>query len=381
MTSADDDPGARAAELHEQAILLRERGAYRDAEAICREAVAIFRAAEGDDSPNLANALVEHARLLLLVDRLGEAGPPADEALGILRALVDAPTVADDLPADVLDELVRLTVRAEGVRASVLRSGGRLDDAEAGARRALALAEERLPAGDPLIAEALNELGVIHKFQGRYDDAEPLYRRALALAESADMLDDAATLYHNLGGLAHARGDHATGEPLARRSVELREATLGREHPTTAADRAAWGALLEGLDRLTEAEQAYREALAVFEATLGPGSLEAASALTALGGVLHQRAHLDDAERAYRRALEIRQSLLSATHFDLAMTLNNLGMLLVERGALDEARGLLARAHDAFRAGLGAAHPHTQAVARNLAAATVPTPSGPARPA
>lgn len=367
--SAEEDPGEHAAQLHERAITLREAGAYREAEAVCREAVEIFRASEGSYSPNLANALVERARLLELLDRLAEAGPASEEALTILLPLLDDPS---NEPA-VADELTRLTIRAEGVRASTLRARGALALAEDGYRRALVLAEARLPAGDPLIAETLNGLGVVHKFQGRYEEAEPLYRRALAIAESAGLTDDAATLFHNLGGLAHSRGDFAAGEPLARRAVEMREAALGPNHPATAADRAAWGALLEGLGRGAEAEQANADALRVFEARLGPRSLEAASALTALGGVQHQRGALDDAERSYRRALAIRQSILDRQHFDLAMTENNLGMLLAERGALDEARALLAHARDAFCDALGAEHPHTRTVAQNLSALDHPS--------
>lgn len=362
--SAQDDPGAHAAGLHERAIALREAGAYREAEASCREAVDLFRAVEGNYSPNLANALVEQARLLELLDRLAEAGAASEEALTILLPLLDDPSNEPE----IADELTRLTVLAEGARASTLRARGALALAEDGYRRALALAEGRLPADDPLIAETLNGLGVVHKFQGRYDEAEPLYRRALAIAESAGLVDDTATLFHNLGGLAHSRGDFAAGEPLARRAVALREAALGPEHPATAADRAAWGALLEGLGRTDEAERAYADALRVFEAQLGTRSLEAASALTALGGVQQQRGKLADAERSYRRALDIRQSVLDPQHFDLAMTENNLGMLLAERGAADEARTLLSHAHDTFRAALGADHPHTRTVAQNLAA-------------
>jgi hypothetical protein len=38
---------------------------------------------------------------------------------------------------------------------------------------------------------------------------------------------DVATLYHNLGGLEHARGRYARGEPFACRSVAIREKALG----------------------------------------------------------------------------------------------------------------------------------------------------------
>jgi tetratricopeptide (TPR) repeat protein len=370
----DEDPGARAAELHEEAIALREAGSFAEAEAACRKAVAIFEQSEGLESPNLASALVEQGRLLELLDRLAEAGPAIERALDILRPLVDKATrvgeidpAADSDPA-VEEELVRLTVRAEAARASTYRCGGRLAEAEAGCRRALALAEARLPPNDPLVAEALNGLGVVHKFQGRYAEAEPLYRRALTIAEDTGQEDDAATLLHNLGGLAHARGDFTTGEPLARRSVEMREALWGVNHPTTAADRAAWGALLEGIGRTAEAERAYCQALAVFEDRLGSRSLEAASALTALGAVQHSRHALDDAERSYRRSLDIRETTLGPRHFDLALTLNNLAMLLIDRGARTEAAAMLSRAQQIFASELGPDHPHTHAIAKNIAA-------------
>ena len=48
-----------------------------------------------------------------------------------------------------------------------------------------------------------------------------------------------AVLYHNLGGLEHARGAFASGKPLARRAVDIRTRTLGPEHPDVAADMAA----------------------------------------------------------------------------------------------------------------------------------------------
>ena len=378
MSPHEDDPGAHAAALHEQAIVLRAAGSFALAERACREAIAIFEVNEGPRSPNLANVLVEHARVLESLDQLSEGARAADRALHILRPLIDiggvdrAEDAEPNLEPDVEEELVRLAIHAEATRASIIRAMGDLSQAEGGCRRAIALAEARLPPDDLLLATALNDLGVVHKFQGRYAEAEPLYRRALAIAQGAGHDGDTATLLHNLGGLAHARGDFETGEPLARRAVELRTALLGPDHPDTAADRAAWGGLLEGLGRATDAERAYTEALAVFETRLGPRSLEAAAALTALAGVQSARGALDEAERSYRRALSIREEVLDRGHFDLGLTLNNLAMLLVDRNARAEAAVLLRRAHEILAAALGPQHPHTRAVTKNIAALETP---------
>lgn len=372
--ASDDDLATRAVALHEEAIAARLGGRYQEGERACREAVAIFETVDGPASADLANALIEQGRLLDRLDRLQEAEVLLDRAIAILDALLNPPAQSPDDGAPeadaalIRDELRRLLIGGELARVGVVRASGRLDEAEVLARQALAHAEAAFSDGDQLLAEALNALGMIHKFQGRYADAEPLYQRALALVATLDDDEAEATLLHNLGGLCHARGDFAAGEPSARRAVELREARLGPDHPATAADREAWGALLEGLGRLSEAEQAYTAALAAFEAHQGPDSLEAASSRAALGSVQHGQGRLDEALASYRRALGIREARLPPQHFDVALTMNNLAMLLHDRGAHEEARQLLGRALAIFTTALGPDHPHTQAVRKNAQA-------------
>ncbi|HEY8924387.1 MAG TPA: tetratricopeptide repeat protein [Polyangia bacterium] len=371
----DDDRGDWAARRQEEAAALRERGAYPAAAEACDEAVRIFEELEGSDSPNLANALIERGRILDLMDRQAEAEAALERGVEILRPLISSGPAsgeaagADALPPEVLDDLTRLTLRAEVALADVIRKRGRLAEATARAEAVVRWADTVLPAGDLLIAEALNGLGVIYKFQGRFADAEAAYQRALRIVEvDGSVPDPLATLMHNLGGLAHSRGDFAAGEPLARRAVELRESLYGRRHPSVAADIEAWGALLEGLGRLPEAEQAYAEALATFESTLGPDSLEAASSASALASVHQSLGRRQEALAGYERALAIREAKLAPQHFDLALTLNNLGMLLQELDRVADARTAIARALAIFEASLGPDHPHSRAAATNLAA-------------
>ena len=83
-----------------------------------------------------------------------------------------------------------------------------------------------------------------------------------------------ATLFHNLGGLDHARGLFAAGEPYARRAVEIRERLLSPDHTETAAHLAALAALLDGQGRYDEAERLYLRALSIFERAYGMENYE-----------------------------------------------------------------------------------------------------------
>src|SRR5688572_2959775 len=63
-----------------------------------------------------------------------------------------------------------------------------------------------------------NRLGILYKYTGEFDKAERLYRDALAnlIEQYGEEYSFVATLYHNLGGLFHAREDFATAdEPWA----------------------------------------------------------------------------------------------------------------------------------------------------------------------
>ena len=178
----------------------------------------------------------------------------------------------------------------------------------------------------------------------------------------------AAALHHNLGGLAHSRGEAAAGLWHARRAVQIRRAALGDDHPDVAADQGAYAAILQDLGRLEEAEQMLREAQGTFTRAYGPGHLEVGIARTSLGAVLHQAGRLDEAEAEYRAGLAIRERQSGAGHPELAATLVNLGSVLAQRGETGQARRLYLRALRLLDGQVSQAHPTRQAGEQLLAA-------------
>lgn len=222
------------------------------------------------------------------------------------------------------------------------------------------------------LAATLNAAGLSCKQLANYDEGRALYERALDVlqADSGSQTGfstamDVATLYHNLGGIEHARGDYATAEPLARSAVDMRMQLLGPGRPAVAADMVALAAILDGLERFDEAEAMYVEALRVLEREPEANALEIAVALNNLGAQHLQRGLFDSAEGLLGRAAVLKRSLLGPDHPDVAVTINNLALLSKKRGNYPQAAALYDEAVEIFRQALGQNHPKTIACSEN----------------
>lgn len=340
----DDGPA-----LHRAAQRLRARGDLRTARVACARAVAAFERVAGRDHPDTAHARVE------LGEILEGLGAFADAARCLRRAV--ASLAHADGPADVRV----LAIRAALDEARVLQAGGRLHDSERAYRAAAALARRARSAEGGVAA--LTGLGVLRKAQGRYAQAAACYRRALALARGRE---ERATLYHNLAGLAHARGRLEEAELLARRGIVLRRRARGPRE-LLIADLAALAPILDGLGERAEAATLYRRALAFHRRRSGPRSYEVAVTLANLGALQRHAGRLAAAERTLRAALAAHEASLGRRHAETALTLNNLGAVLAARGAPADARRCYTRALRVLVATVGRDHPYHRAAARNLA--------------
>ncbi len=358
MPSDVDDPIEKAVQLHGDALRAIADGALERAQALATEALAVFEAESGAFHPDVANVLNCLAHVHEQAADYPAAEASARRSVDIMRR------VREQAGGEDIDRLYVHSLTALG---DVVRIRGRYDEAEPYLREAIAMGEPSLGGEDADVLTALNSLAVLYKYNGRFDEAAALYQRALGAAEKAGAEDESlATLLHNIGGLEHARGNYAAGEPPARRSVELRERALGPDHPHVAADLAALAAIVDGQGRHDEAETMYERALSIFERTYGPDHYEIAVNLNNLAGVRHAQGRKADAEALYRRALAIKETLLGSDHPDVALSLNNLALLL-EGDRAAEAGPLYQRALEIFASRLDARHPKVVACAKNYA--------------
>jgi tetratricopeptide (TPR) repeat protein len=151
---------------------------------------------DGPVHPDIANLSYSLGGILERRDRHAEAEACAARAVRIM-----------DEVADLVEgpEAELILIQSLGLLGTTLRQQGRYREAEPALSRAVERAEA-YPDRDAL-ALALNDFGVLCKYSGRFDEGERAYRRALAISleSCGEIHPTVAVLYHNLGGLDHAR--------------------------------------------------------------------------------------------------------------------------------------------------------------------------------
>ncbi|MEY2434035.1 MAG: hypothetical protein QOC92_3760 [Acidimicrobiaceae bacterium] len=273
-------------------------------------------------------------------------------------------SAADDHGAVLLERAAAHAAQGE----SAWRAGAWTDAAGA-QRQALDLVAGTLGECVQTAIVAQN-LAVTFKHLGRFDEAERLYRRALTIAEQAGHHRLIASICHNLGGLAHARGESPRGVPWARRSVSIRE-RLADDAIALAADRGALAGLLldsgdvdEAVELLHAARQTFDEHGDELEVAIVDGNLAAAEL---------RRGALNDAEAYARSALARKEAALGSSSPELAVTLTTLGTIRRQQGAPSGAVQLHQRALALLRPEAEADHPLVRAIEDNLAIAEAET--------
>jgi tetratricopeptide (TPR) repeat protein len=349
----------RAIELQELSWNLQAEGKLDEASELCREALHLMEQSDGMDSPDVANLLNDLAEI-------EQERQNFEEALALAER---ARSIQDRLGERFTGEVAaRIRVKTLALIGGTRRIQGDYAHAEDDLKSALAIAVAECGKASEQAAEARNNLGMLYKYWGRFDAGLKLYEEALAaiIAIHGDESLASGAIYHNIGGIFHARGDFAAAEEPARKAWQISRQLLGEDDPKTLLDAAAYAAVLDGLERYDESEPIYRRALAIFERVYGPEHFEVAATLHNLAAVLAARGDRQEAEQYYRRTLAIREKLLGPGSPDVALTRNNLGRLLNELRRPGEAVPLLEAAVAVLERHLAPGHPYLSAARENL---------------
>ncbi len=196
-----------------------------------------------------------------------------------------------------------------------------------------AIAEKRFDNARKLLAEAretkevelsrnYEATGQTEIFAGRYTDATNWYQKALALRPGdASLLNQTALAFYYAGKYAEA-------EPLYRRSLEIFEKVLGKEHPDVATSLSNLAVLYRAQGKYTEAEPLYRRSLEIREKALGNDHPDVAASLNNLAGLYYAQGKYAEAEPLCLRSLEILEKALGKEHPDVITVRKNYNTLL-----------------------------------------------------
>lgn len=118
------------------------------------------------------------------------------------------------------------------------------------------------------------------------------------------------------------------------------------------------GKALARLQKYTDAEREYREALRICEKALGGDHRETATCQDNLATCLRSQSRFEEALLLASRALETRESVLGSDHGHTAASLSNVGHLYRILGRFDQAEPLLRKSQIVREKVYGPDHPH-----------------------
>jgi serine/threonine-protein kinase len=291
--------------LNDMGVLLRTTGRLEQAEKCLREALEIRRAAlerqrkdPASDpaalrkrSKDVATTMTNHAAVL----KNRGAHQPAEalyrEALAIFREILGS-------------EHYYLAVCANNL-GLLLSDTGRYEEAEGLYREALAIRRKVFGDRHPAIVTGLNHLGHLYVATGRYQEAEPLFRESLELARrlTGDR-NGLANALNNMADLLARVGRFEEAEPLGQEALGIRR-ELDSDHPRLAGSLSVLGRIRLGSGKPAEAEPLLRESVTLYEKRRPGNELGLAGAQSALGECLVKQGRLEEAESHLLASLDL----------------------------------------------------------------------------
>ena len=320
--------------------LLMLAGRADEAERILLEAAIAAR--ENGDLPQTL-ALVETRQEAL--DLLAVPQDHPRRALGeVLKAEVALRT-GNRVEAFARTEALQTLARSHGW-AEVLgwcevilgvreRSHGRLDEAEARARAALARFQAaRSPRG---VGAAWMELAYTLRERGDYPGCQDAFGASVPIWKELNLTGRLALTLGGIAGTEMEQGRLEDASAGLQRALEMLRRTGRLEERAAMLKDLATCRMMQGA--LDDAERMCDRALALREPLGSPGAL--APTWNLKGELARRRGRLDDAERCYERAVALYEEVGSTLAVGPRI---NLGLLEVERARWTEARGVLTEA-------------------------------------
>lgn len=299
------------------------------------------------------------ARNLYEAGKYDQAEPGARAALAKLTALLGAEDGS--------------TIAATTILSQIVRRQGKLAEAEQLSRQVLDIQTRKEGPTSASTIVAMNDLANVYMAQDRYADAQQLYERAVLAVGNNDTseLRNLPLLMLNLAGLYRAQRRDEEAEKLMRNALQRSQLNRGRDDPTTINAVVNLAELLRDRGALPEARAFAERAVQSQTATHHLNEPMHFTATALLASIAEKEGRLDEAEALYRQTLAGRAKVLGGRQPDTLQSTFDLAEFLARQGRAVEAATLHRQAFDARLAVLGREHPDTLSSAAALTVATL----------
>jgi tetratricopeptide (TPR) repeat protein/tRNA A-37 threonylcarbamoyl transferase component Bud32 len=311
-----------------EASLLRETGAYKEAELVGEAAYMEAALAGAWDVAAMAAT-----KQSIIVGLHGDR-PDVGKAWATIDALIAITHAGDPFGLREASRLNNL--------AAIHWGAGENEDAARLYQQALEMRERALGPDHPEVASALQNLGAARRALGKYEEAQALYQRALAIYEQTlgPKHPKLASLLSNLGNAQAVMGHKKEARVSFERALAIQREALGLDHPKTAMMLLNMANTYSIEREAVEMEAVIRQALGIYERLGMTDDRATATARTTLGRLLTITKRFEEAELLL---LEARASLERSNgpeHPDVATSILALGNLYLAKGELEQARSM-----------------------------------------
>ena len=190
------------------------------------------------------------------------------------------------------------------------------------------------------------QIALVYFRESRYKEAEAAARKAIALAAGTlppDHIERAAA-YRTLGDVLKYEGRFDEGLQLLEKARTIAERTLGPEHPDVASILRKEVDVYSMEHDGARALELGRRVLALLSKSLPPGSLQIAQTHTNIAEALGLLGRYEEALGEERLALPTYERVFGAESEDVGVSNTNIGYALLQLGRYEEARRTLLRA-------------------------------------
>lgn len=294
-------------------------------------------------------------------------GWPGAVVLGLLSILcASAASPTQPAPTDPAPEIASPLAHARD-----LIKDGRFAEAASLARSLLAPEEAKGGPDSPPVADILDVIVEAERLAGNFKDegTRALARRSIAIREAAFGAEhpEVARSVNNLANLLVESGDYFGAKPLYERVLAIQERELGPHDPLVGKTLTNFANLISDMGDYPGSLPLYERALRIKEKAFGTDDPQLISTLIGLA-ILHRlTGEYTEARHYSERAVQIADVKLRPGHPRRASTLATLASISYETGDFVEAKSLLERALSLQERELEPDHPDIAATLGDLA--------------